>query len=79
MHSTLENVVIRKYVHDVTLFLIIQVLKATIDKLLKENNYSVVSLNKVFDGYFPVTAEERFRTAGVDVNGQTQQRKGQMK
>ena len=47
-------------------------LKRVVDKIIQENNYSVVSLNKVLDGYFPVKAEDRFRSAGMDSVIQTQ-------
>ena len=47
-------------------------LKIAVDKILGDNNYSVVSLNKVFDGYFPIKAQERFKSGGVDVVTQSQ-------
>ena len=49
-------------------------LKDTIDKIMKENNYSIVSLHKVFDGYFPGAAGARFRSTesgGINHSQQT--------
>lgn len=45
-------------------------LKFTIDKNIQENNYSLVSLNKVFDGYFAIKAKERFGSEGIEPIGQ---------
>lgn len=49
-----------------------QVLKDAVDKIIQQNNYPVVSLNKVFDGYFGVKAKDRFCTGGLDSFTQTQ-------
>jgi len=42
-----------------------KILKLAIDKIIQENNYSLVSLNKVFDGYFAIKAKERFGSEGI--------------
>ena len=49
-----------------------RVLKDAVDKIIQQNNYPVVSLNKVFDGYFGVKAKDRFCTGGLDSLTQTQ-------
>jgi len=43
-----------------------KILKLTIDKFIQENNYSRVSLNKVFEGYFAIKAKERFGSEGTE-------------
>jgi len=43
-----------------------KVLKDAVDKIIHQNNYPVVSLNKVFDGYFGVKAKDRFCSGGLD-------------
>ena len=42
------------------------VLKEVVDKIIQQNNYPLVSLNKVFDGYFGVKARDRFNNGGSD-------------
>ena len=49
-----------------------RVLKECVDKIIQQNNYPVVSLNKVFDGYFGVKAKDRFCSGGLDSYTQTQ-------
>ena len=51
-------------------------LKVMIDKIIQENKYSMVSLNKVFDGYFAIKAKDRFGSDGTEPNSQSQSAAG---